>query len=121
QDTIINWLSPINFFLQQADIAQMRAKGTGGWLLKHPLFKQWESGSGRRLWCHGIHIAGKTVLVLMVVNHLSTAGKNDKNIGVTCIYLNHKEADQQPPPKLLAGLWRSLYLTLCPSLEGVLK
>jgi hypothetical protein len=56
----------------------------------------------------------------MVVNHLSTAGKNDKNIGVTCIYLNHKEADQQPP-KLLAGLWTSLYLTLCPSLEGVLE
>jgi hypothetical protein len=24
--------------------------------------------------------------------------------------LNHKEADQQPPPKLLAGLWRQLVL-----------
>jgi hypothetical protein len=56
RDTIINWLSPINFFLRQADVAQMRAKGTGGWLLKHPLFKQWESGSGRTVWCHGIRM-----------------------------------------------------------------
>jgi hypothetical protein len=52
----LNWLSPINFFLRQADISQLRAKGTGGWLLEHPLFKEWESGSGRTLWCRGIRV-----------------------------------------------------------------
>jgi hypothetical protein len=54
RDVILNWLSPINFFLRQADISQMRAKGTGGWLLEHPLFKKWESGFGSTLWCRGI-------------------------------------------------------------------
>jgi hypothetical protein len=53
---IIDWLSPINFFLRQADISQVRVKGTGEWLLKHPLFTQWESGSGSTLWCHGIRV-----------------------------------------------------------------
>jgi hypothetical protein len=41
------------------------------------------------------------------VNHLTTQSK-DKNIGVACIYLNHKEANDQTPSKLLAALWRQL-------------
>ncbi|KAJ6491214.1 hypothetical protein DFH09DRAFT_1003435, partial [Mycena vulgaris] len=110
RDIIINWLSPINFFLRQADISRVRAKGTGEWLLKHPLFMQWESGSESTLWCRGIPGAGKTVLASMVVDHLSAAFRNNKDIGVACIYLNHQEANQQPPPKLLAGLWRQLVL-----------
>ncbi|KAJ7784808.1 hypothetical protein B0H14DRAFT_313565 [Mycena olivaceomarginata] len=59
---IIDWLSPINFFLRQADISQSQQKGTGEWLLTDPRFQQWESGSGGTLWCHGIPGAGKTVL-----------------------------------------------------------
>ncbi|KAJ7828049.1 hypothetical protein B0H14DRAFT_1223022 [Mycena olivaceomarginata] len=60
---IINWLSPINFFLRQADIAQARQHGTGGWLLTDPHFQEWESSSGGTLWCRGIPGAGKTVLI----------------------------------------------------------
>jgi hypothetical protein len=52
----LDWFSPINFFLRHADISQVRAKGTGEWLLKHPLFIQWESGSKSTLWCHGIRM-----------------------------------------------------------------
>ncbi|KAF8146760.1 hypothetical protein K438DRAFT_1627213, partial [Mycena galopus ATCC 62051] len=113
-------LSPINFFLRHADISQMRVKGTGGWLLADPVFKKWESNSGSTLWCRGIPGAGKTVLALvtnnydnprsMVVDHLSAKFRNNKDIGVACIYLNYKEADQQTPPKLLAALWRQLVL-----------
>ncbi|KAJ7351374.1 hypothetical protein DFH08DRAFT_694503 [Mycena albidolilacea] len=110
RDAILDWLSPINFFLRHADISQIREKGTGGWLLEDPVFKKWESGSGSTLWCHGIPGAGKTVLVSMVADHLRAAYKNNQDIGIACIYLNHKEVDQQPPPKLLAGLWRQLVL-----------
>ncbi|KAJ7310721.1 ankyrin repeat domain-containing protein [Mycena albidolilacea] len=107
---IIEWLSPINFFLRQADISGVRLKETGTWFLENNLFKQWECGSGRTLWCHGIPGAGKTILSSMVVDHLSAAFRNNKDIGVACIYLNHKEADQQPPLRLLAGIWRQLVL-----------
>jgi hypothetical protein len=44
----------------------------------------------------------------MVVDHLSESQKQD--IGVACLYLNHKEAESQAPTKLLAGLWRQLIL-----------
>ncbi|KAJ6574262.1 hypothetical protein B0H19DRAFT_1341329, partial [Mycena capillaripes] len=107
---IIDWLSPINFFLRQADISQSRQKGTGEWLLANPHFQQWESGFGKTLWCHGIPGAGKTVLVSMIVSHLSGANFKDKNIGVACAYLNYKEAEDQTLVKLLAGLWRQLIL-----------
>ncbi|KAF7359830.1 Arp, Ankyrin repeat protein [Mycena venus] len=46
----------------------------------------------------------------MVVDHLSAACKNNKDIGVACIYLNHKEVENQTPSRLLAGLWRQLVL-----------
>ncbi|KAJ7328855.1 ankyrin repeat-containing domain protein [Mycena albidolilacea] len=45
----------------------------------------------------------------MVVNHLQTDSEI-KNICVACIYLNHKEAEDQTPEKLLSGLWRQLIL-----------
>jgi chromatin segregation and condensation protein Rec8/ScpA/Scc1 (kleisin family) len=45
----------------------------------------------------------------MVVDHLAAEFEN-KNLGVACIYLNHKEAEEQTPAKLLAGLWRQLVL-----------
>lgn len=43
----------------------------------------------------------------MVVDYLS-AESEVKNIGVACIYLNHKEAEVQTLENLLSGLWRQL-------------
>lgn len=45
----------------------------------------------------------------MVLDHLN-AVYEDRNIGVACLYLNHKEADEQTPSRLLAGVWRQLVL-----------
>jgi Cdc6-like AAA superfamily ATPase len=45
----------------------------------------------------------------MIVDHLGTQFTG-KNIAVACIYLNHKEVDNQTPSRLLAGLWRQLVL-----------
>ncbi|KAJ6596404.1 hypothetical protein DFH09DRAFT_1407609 [Mycena vulgaris] len=54
--------------------------------------------------------AGKTVLTSMVVDHLIAACRNNRDIGVACIYLNHKGVDNQTPSKLLAAIWRQLVL-----------
>jgi hypothetical protein len=56
RDAILDWLSPINFFLRHTDISQIWEKGTGGWLLEDPVFKKWESSSGSTLWCRGIRM-----------------------------------------------------------------
>lgn len=51
---ILDWLSPINFFLRQADISRTRQAGTGEWLLADSRFRKWESGTEGALWCRGI-------------------------------------------------------------------
>ncbi|KAJ7088325.1 hypothetical protein C8R44DRAFT_531415, partial [Mycena epipterygia] len=104
---IIEWYSPLNFFMRQADIFNSRQPGTGQWLLEHDLFKKWKSGANGRIWCRGMPGAGKTVLVSIVVDHLRTELESH-NIGVAVIYLNHKETTGHSPSKLLASLWRQL-------------
>ncbi|KAJ7339863.1 hypothetical protein DFH08DRAFT_1013374, partial [Mycena albidolilacea] len=104
----LNWFSPINFFPRQADILRVRQEGTGEWLLADPKFQEWKIGSGKTLWCYGIPGAGKTVLASIAVKHLSDECEQNKTLGVACIYLNHKEANDQTQSKLLAALWRQL-------------
>ncbi|KAJ6449260.1 hypothetical protein C8R45DRAFT_1045102 [Mycena sanguinolenta] len=60
---IIEWVSPLNFFVRQDDIFSTRQEGTGEWLLNEKQFKRWESSIGGVLWCRGIPGVGKTVLV----------------------------------------------------------
>ncbi|KAJ6521474.1 hypothetical protein DFH09DRAFT_215646 [Mycena vulgaris] len=105
RDKIIEWFSPLNFFLRQADIFNTRQPGTGEWLLQDELFKRWRSGAGRTLWCRGMPGAGKTVLASIAANDLRVTLEN---IGVAVIYLNHKETEVQSPSHLLAGIWRQL-------------
>ncbi|KAF8182771.1 ankyrin repeat-containing domain protein [Mycena galopus ATCC 62051] len=45
----------------------------------------------------------------MVVEHLG-AKALEKNIGVACLYLKHRETDTQMPLDLLSSLWRQLVL-----------
>ncbi|KAJ7696962.1 hypothetical protein B0H17DRAFT_1266668 [Mycena rosella] len=106
---IIEWLSLINSFARQAEILRTRQPGTAEWILGDDCFTQWEAGSGRILWGRGIPGAGKTVLASVVVDHLQKKNVK-KNIGVACIYLNHKETGTQTPSNLLASLLSQLVL-----------
>jgi hypothetical protein len=58
---------------------------------------------------HGVAASNYNNSRSMVVGHLGTKFTG-KNIGVACMYLNHKEVDSQTPSRLLAGLWRQLVL-----------
>ncbi|KAJ7499509.1 hypothetical protein FB451DRAFT_1205699 [Mycena latifolia] len=107
RDEIIEWYSPLNFFLRQADILSTRQPGTGQWLLEDARFKAWISGTGKKLWCRGMPGAGKTVLASIVVDTLRTDLARE-DIGVAAIYLNHKETDANSPSMLSASLWRQL-------------
>ncbi|KAJ7108274.1 hypothetical protein C8R44DRAFT_938293, partial [Mycena epipterygia] len=118
---ILDWITPLNFFQRQANIFSTWQPGTGEWLLSDSLFKEWESGSEKVLWCQGISGAGKTVLSSMVVNHLRMQHPNET--GVACIYLNHKETETQTPVNLLAALWKQLIVgkAQSPTVHGLYK
>jgi hypothetical protein len=56
RDRIIEWYSPLNFFLRQADIFGAWQPGTGVWMLEHDLFKEWKFSRGCTLWCRGMRM-----------------------------------------------------------------
>ncbi|KAL8646116.1 MAG: hypothetical protein Q9226_007010 [Calogaya cf. arnoldii] len=60
------------------------------------------------LWAHGIHGAGKTVLLSMVVNHLNAIDKQEHKNRVACVYCEYNQAGLQSPENLLASIWRQL-------------
>ncbi|KAK7031984.1 ankyrin [Favolaschia claudopus] len=117
---IIEWLSPLNFFIRQQDISRTRQPETGDWLLNDPKFKEWELGKGGVLWCSGIreYSAIQTELPLtyslqlvqgkLFLHHLTSAQAKTPEIGIACIYFNHKETQVQTLENLLAALWRQL-------------
>ncbi|KAJ7031269.1 hypothetical protein C8F04DRAFT_1263092 [Mycena alexandri] len=107
RDNILEWFSPINSFLRQADISGTHQSGTGTWLFEDDVVKQWRAGTLKTLWCRGMPGAGKTVLASMVVENLRAA-PNEQSTCVAVIYLNHKETEIQTPANLLAALWRQL-------------
>ncbi|KAJ7613773.1 ankyrin repeat-containing domain protein [Mycena polygramma] len=109
RDKMIEWYSPLNMFLRQADISSKWEPGTGLWLLENMAFRRWKSGTGQTLWCQGIPGAGKTVLASLIMNTLRLETES-QNIGVGVIYLEYRETDVPSPSRLLAALWRQLVI-----------
>ncbi|KAJ6457857.1 hypothetical protein DFH09DRAFT_1297203 [Mycena vulgaris] len=109
RQAIFDWISPLEFLQRQVDVFSTLQPGTGEWLLADAQFQDWESGSGKILWCPGMPGAGKTVLASLIFNRLEVQARKN-NIGLACIYLNHKETESQTLPNLLGGLWKQLML-----------
>ncbi|KAI9764300.1 MAG: hypothetical protein M1839_005966 [Geoglossum umbratile] len=51
--SILSWLSSVNFWLKQADMSSQKQTGTGQWLLEHPDFLEWAKGNKETVWCLG--------------------------------------------------------------------
>jgi hypothetical protein len=48
------WLSPLNFKLNQIEIYKNRGEGTGQWFLDSMEFLEWRDGGPGTLWCPGM-------------------------------------------------------------------
>ena len=58
REAILQWLSPINFGIQQCDLSSRRQAGTGDWFLELPKFQEWTKQNGGTLVCQGMPGAG---------------------------------------------------------------
>ncbi|OBT72674.1 hypothetical protein VF21_08561 [Pseudogymnoascus sp. 05NY08] len=108
RQTIIDWLSPINFASQQSDFIARREVGTGQWLLNSNEFKQWLNQSNQILFCPGMPGAGKTMIASIVIDHLYAKYQTDSSVGIAYLYCNFRRHDEQKPVSLLASLLKSL-------------
>ncbi|KAI9683378.1 MAG: hypothetical protein M1829_005450 [Trizodia sp. TS-e1964] len=106
---ICEWLSPLNFPLQQNDLFSRHQPQTGQWFIDSDQFKEWIKVPRTTLVSIGIPGAGKTILSAIVVNHIETAVRGtDSNIGIAYIYCNYKRQLEQSAQNLIGSLLKQL-------------
>jgi Cdc6-like AAA superfamily ATPase len=117
---ILDWLTPIDYGLQQSDYLKRRQPGTGQWLLDSGEYQAWLKTKKQTLFCQGIPGAGKTILTAIVVDDLTTRASSDPAIGVAYIFCNFQQQDTQKIDDLMASLLKQLALGQS-SLPGSVK
>jgi Cdc6-like AAA superfamily ATPase len=105
---IIDWLTPVNYALQQSNLIARRQEGTGEWVLKSDEFQQWLARRNKTLFCPGIPGAGKTIISSIVVDHLHKAFGNDPAIGIAYVYCNFQQQHEQKSSDLIVSLLKRL-------------
>ncbi|KAI9860056.1 MAG: hypothetical protein M1813_006404 [Trichoglossum hirsutum] len=106
--SILDWLTPVDYALQQGDFIARRQEGTGLWLLESNKFRGWVKQGNQTLFCPGIPGAGKTIITSVVVEYLCTRFQGDETVGIAYIYCNFRRQQEQEPGDLLASLLKQL-------------
>ncbi|KAK1242838.1 hypothetical protein MKX08_005650 [Trichoderma sp. CBMAI-0020] len=104
----LDWLTPIDYTLQQIDYFNKRQPGTGQWLLNSEIYQGWVDTSQQTLFCPGIPGAGKTIFTSIIVNDLFERFENDTTIGIAYVYCNFRRHDEQKLHHLLTSLIKQL-------------
>ncbi|KAJ6438029.1 putative AC9 transposase [Purpureocillium lavendulum] len=108
QRVLLDWLTPIDYGLQQSDYLARRQPGTGQWLLESEEFQVWLARSKQTLFCPGIPGAGKTILASIVIDKLDSMLRNDPKAGLAYIYCNFQRQEEQSLDHLLASVVKQL-------------
>lgn len=105
---IMNWLTPVNYALQQSDLVVRQQEGTGEWFLKSDQFQQWLARGNQTLFCPGMPGAGKTMLTSIVVRYLHDKFRNDQSVGIAYLYCNFRQQHEQKSTDLVVSLLKQL-------------
>ncbi|KAI8955393.1 hypothetical protein F4801DRAFT_325943 [Xylaria longipes] len=120
QQQILDWLTPIDYSVQQSDVIRRRQAGTGQWLLHSPEYQRWLAKEKEILFCPGIPGAGKTILTSTVIDNLCELYRTDQSAGICYIFFNFQRNSEQHLEDLIASLLRQLGQTR-PDLFGSVK
>ncbi|KAK8092127.1 uncharacterized protein PG998_015140 [Apiospora kogelbergensis] len=112
RNTIINWLSSLDYLGKQRDTFAKRHEQTGQWLLNHEQFNTWLSADDNSvLWCHGIPGSGKTVMTATVVSHVEDITSHS-NVGIAYVYCDYREPYTES--EMLSSIIRQLSQQISP-------
>ncbi|KUI71876.1 hypothetical protein VM1G_07859 [Cytospora mali] len=105
---ILNWLTPINYALQQSDFISRQQPGTGQWLLDSNEYQTWAQRPNETLFCPGMPGAGKTILTAIVTDDLIRRFSRYSDVGIAYVYCNFNRQAEQKADDLLASLLKQL-------------
>ncbi|KAF5579108.1 ankyrin protein [Fusarium pseudocircinatum] len=117
---ILDWLTRIDYGLQQSEFQKVQQPGTGSWLLGTSEYRTWLETPGQILFCQGIPGVGKTILTSGLIDHLSSKLAGDSASGISYIFCNFQRQDQQTSDGLLTCILKQLSAGL-PSLPESLR
>ena len=106
-EAMLNWLCPLDFFIQHKAFLRRRQEGTGRWFLKAPELVKWLDGPSSTLFCPGIPGAGKTMIAATVIDHCSRLAYGTTS-GLAYIYCNCRDQAAQTEVNLIACLLKQL-------------
>jgi Cdc6-like AAA superfamily ATPase len=108
RQTVLDWITLMDYTPQLNDFISRRQAGTGQWLLDSTEYQTWVERNNQTLFCPGIPGAGKTILTSIVVEELTTRFQNDRSIGIAYLYCNFRRQHEQKVDDLLASLLKQL-------------
>ncbi|KGO63346.1 hypothetical protein PEX1_050930 [Penicillium expansum] len=108
QSCILDWLSAVDYTLQQSDLLGRRQAGTGQWLLASEEYEHWLRTGRATLFCAGMPGAGKTICSAILVDDLITRFDDNPDVGIAYIYCNFNRQDEQRAQDLLSSLLTQL-------------
>ncbi|KAF9767936.1 hypothetical protein IL306_014831 [Fusarium sp. DS 682] len=107
-ESILEWITAVDYNSQHDSTIKMRQTGTGQWFLDSNEFQTWLKTDDMVMFCPGIPGAGKTILTSIVVEELINRFRNNESIGIAFIYCDIQRKDEQKPEDLLASLLKQL-------------
>ncbi|GAB1312273.1 hypothetical protein MFIFM68171_02483 [Madurella fahalii] len=109
RENILDWISTTNYFQKHQALQASRARDTGNWILHCPEYTRWRDGSDETgvLWCRGIQGSGKTNLVSILIDSLSSL-EADTRRPVAYYYFDHQDQSSHSPSTVLACVLRQL-------------
>jgi hypothetical protein len=108
RQTVLDWLTPIDYAPEQNEFIHRRQAGTGQWLLDSVQYQSWLKTSKQTLFSPGIPGAGKTILTSIVIDDLNTRLQNNPSIGMAYLYCDFRRRDEQKAEDSLASLLKQL-------------
>jgi len=108
RQTILEWLTAIDYTLQQSDFINRREAGTGQWLINSDEYQTWIRTPKTTLFCPGIPGAGKTILTAITIDDLTMRFQTESDVGIAYLYCNFRRKDEQKADDLLASLLKQL-------------
>lgn len=103
RDTIIRWLSSLEFSSQHQDFISRRQPGTGQKFIDSEAFQKWLNTEHGQLFCPGIPGAGKTIMASTIVDYLQKEFEN-QDVGIVYLYCNYRRKLEQTALSLLGSL-----------------
>lgn len=108
RQTILEWLTTIDYAPQQSDFINRRKAGTGQWLIDSVEYQTWIQTLKKTLFCPGMPGAGKTILTTITIDDLAMRFQREADISIAYLYCNFRRQDEQKADSLLANLLKQL-------------